>query len=101
VTPPGKGDHPGNGSVVRNRNPREAFVTTFLRPCEIYACSNPDCGSKILVIQAPDSAPDSEYGLRCECGSLFERTPLGVSAPEGRFAGPAPGAGRPSSEEPE
>lgn len=52
---------------------------------DVFACPNPRCSSKLLVLQGPDELPAGAPGPVCECGTRLERTPLGVSAP-----GPGP-----------
>ena len=68
---------------------------------DVYACPNPLCASKLLVLQGPDGLPPGAPGPVCECGARLERTPLGVSAPLGGPDPSAPGGGKPSFGEPE
>jgi hypothetical protein len=41
-------------------------------PCEIYVCGDPDCRSKVLVLQAPHQEPRHPLLPRCVCGSILE-----------------------------
>jgi len=57
---------------------------------DVYACPNPRCASKLLVLQGPDDLPPGSPGPVCECGARLARTPLGVSAPGDGGGSPGP-----------
>jgi len=40
--------------------------------CEIYVCGDPDCRSKVLVLQPPAKDPRRPELPRCVCGSVLE-----------------------------
>lgn len=48
---------------------------------EIYACKDPGCESKILVVQEPRRDPARAAPPRCACGKALERQDGGVGEP--------------------
>jgi hypothetical protein len=47
--------------------------------CDIYVCSNPECRSKVLVLEGPLRDPERPAAPRCVCGKALERS--GTVAP--------------------
>jgi hypothetical protein len=39
---------------------------------EVYLCGDPDCRSKLLVLQGPQKEPHRAALPRCVCGSVLE-----------------------------
>ena len=39
---------------------------------EVYMCGDPDCRSKVLVLQGPQKEPHLPALPRCVCGSILE-----------------------------
>jgi hypothetical protein len=48
------------------------YLTLLWRPCEVYVCGDPDCRSKVLVLQGPKKDPHLPSLPRCVCGSVLE-----------------------------
>lgn len=38
---------------------------------EVYACGNPLCAVKVLILRPPDSGPPEASQWRCMCGGIF------------------------------
>jgi hypothetical protein len=68
---------------------------------QIYFCSGPRCGSKVLVIQEPKDALGYGGTPTCVCGKALERKAGELSEPEGVPPPSKAGVMRDPKEEPE
>jgi hypothetical protein len=50
----------------------EQLLKLVWSPSEIYVCGDPDCRSKVLILQSPQKDPRSPTLPRCVCGSILE-----------------------------
>ena len=48
------------------------YLTLGWRPCEVYVCGDPECGSKVLILKGPQKDPHLPALPRCVCGSILE-----------------------------
>src|SRR5262249_45164509 len=51
-------------------------------PCEVYVCGDPDCRSKVLVLQPPQQEPRHPTLPRCVCGSILHIGGTSTMVPE-------------------
>ena len=58
-----------------------AAVQTTWQPGDLYICINADCKSKVLVLQAPRTAPQPPVPPSCVCGQRLELVPHGLAEP--------------------
>ena len=47
---------------------------------EVYACDNPSCAAKVLILKPPDAGWPEASMWRCMCGGLFELESTAESA---------------------
>jgi hypothetical protein len=57
---------------LREEETMQQLTSLVWSPCEVYTCGDPNCGSKVLVLRAPEKPPDRFSLPRCVCGSILE-----------------------------
>lgn len=50
----------------------QPLTTLVWSPCDVYVCGDPDCHSKVLVLQGPQKEPHLPALPRCVCGNILE-----------------------------
>lgn len=48
------------------------LMTLVWSPSEVYVCGDPDCRSKMLILQGPQKELHLPTLPRCVCGSILE-----------------------------
>ena len=50
----------------------QQLMTLVWGPSEVYVCGDPNCRSKVLVLEGPHLDPQAPALPRCVCGSILE-----------------------------
>jgi hypothetical protein len=56
------------------------------QPCDFYQCVNPECRSKVLVLQSPRTTSRPFAPPLCVCGQRLERLPYEPEEPVPKWA---------------
>lgn len=50
----------------------EQLMKSVWSPSEVYVCGDPECRSKVLILQGPEKTSHPPTLPRCVCGSILE-----------------------------
>jgi hypothetical protein len=86
---------------MTSRPPKPAVPVTSLiwGPGEVYVCGDPDCRSKVLVLESPFKESAHPTLPRCFCGNILEIAGSVASVPEDTPAPSGEGPKRDPAEE--
>jgi hypothetical protein len=55
-----------------DRGPGETVANLTWGACDVYVCGDPECRSKVLVLDPPRKLPHHIELPRCVCGNILE-----------------------------